>query len=321
MSLANPPWILHKPHIEAEEISMLYQLSSIAFSLLLCLPALAAEVATTHRGLTLKANLEMADGKSMKDGVVLMTHGTLAHGRMEIMSTLQDNLKTRGYNTLSINLSYAVNNRPFVMHECAQPQVHRHEDAVDEIAAWVSFLKSKGAGRIILLGHSRGSNQTAWYAAEKPDAAVKAAILIAPGSWTEAELATDYKKRFGLELKPVLDDARKRIKAGKGKDWLPKTSVLYCKDAQTTAETLASYHAYDSRLATFDLIKKMPMPVLVIAGSADEITPGVAEKTRLLGDGKRIHLVSIEGADHFFRDLYGEEAADAISTFLKGQNF
>ena len=30
--------------------------------------------------------------------------------------------------------------------------------------------------------------------------------------------------------------------------------------------------------------------------------------------------VVIDGADHFFHDLYGEEAADAIAKFLTGTN-
>ena len=300
---------------------MFRKFSSAALCLLFCLPTMAEEVTTAHQGLTLKANLEMADGKSLKDGVILMTHGTLVHGRMEIMSTLQDNMKTRGYNSLSINLSYGVNNRPFVMHECGLPQTHTNGDAVDEIASWVDWLKTKGAGKIAVLGHSRGSNQAAWYASEKPDAAVKAIVLIAPGSWTPEYLKEDYHKRFDKELTPLLEKARLQIKAGKGKAMMSKIDVVYCKDTQSTLETLVSYHGFDPRLDAYGTLDKIRLPVLMVAGSADEITPGVAEKTKPHADGKRVQVVNIDGADHFFRDLYAEEAADAISTFLKGHNF
>jgi pimeloyl-ACP methyl ester carboxylesterase len=321
MALACMPSIAHKHNIHVEEKAMFRIFSSIALAFTLSLPVAAEEVTITHQGLKLKANLELADGKSLKDGVILMTHGTLAHGRMEIMSTLQENMKARGYNSLSINLSYGVDNRPFAMHECTAPQVHRHEDSVGEIAAWAAWLKSKGVSKIVVLGHSRGGNQTAWYASEKPDAAVKAVVLIAPGSWTEQYLAEDYQKRFGTSLAPVLDNARKQIKAGKGKEKIAKANVVYCKDTQTTAEALVSYHGFDPHLATFDLLKKMSMTVLVIAGSDDETTPGVAEKAKPHSDGKKVQLVSIDGADHFFRDLYAEEAVDAINAFLKGQGF
>lgn len=292
-------------------------------ALALMLPGLAAaeNVSLRHQGLTLNANLEMAPGKAMKDGVILMTHGTLAHGRMEIMAALQETMKARGYNSLSINLSYAKDKRDFAMYDCAQPHAHKHSDAAGEIGAWTGWLKSKGAAKIALLGHSRGGNQTVWYAVGKPDAAVKAVVLVAPGSWTADYLAKEYRDRFGLELGPVLVNAKAAVKAGKGAAPMAKTGLLYCKDAQVTPASLVSYHGFDTRMETFKQLRKMRSPVLVIAGSADDVTPGVAEKAKPLADGKRVSLVSIEGADHFFRDLYADETADAIDAFLKKQAF
>lgn len=292
-------------------------------ALVLMLPGLAAaeNVSLKHQGLSLNANLELAPGKSLKDGVILMTHGTLAHGRMEIMATLQEAMKTRGYNSLSINLSYGLDNRAYVMHDCALPQTHTNADAVAEMGAWIKWLKSKGASRIALLGHSRGSNQVAWLAGAMPDAAVSAAIMIAPGDWPADYLAKDYRSRFGKELGPVLAKAKADIKAGKGAEPLAKTGVVYCKEAQTTATTVVSYHDYEPRMEAYSQLTKMRPPVLVIAGSADDITPGVAEKAGPHADGKHVSVVKIDGADHFFRDLYADEAADAIADFLKKQGF
>lgn len=298
---------------------MIRAFSTLLLALLFCSPAVAEEVSTRHQGRTLKAYLERVDGLSLSDGVILMVHGTLAHGRMEIMSALQDNLKARGFNSLSINLSFNVDRRPFAMHDCKRPQTHTNEDAVREIAAWVAWLKAQGASRITLLGHSRGANQVAWYASERLDPAVKAAVLIAPGAWTEADQAQDYQKRFGKPLAPLLDKARRLVKQGQGKTVMPKVDVVYCNDTRAAAETLLSYHGFEPRLDAYAALGKAPLPFLVVAGSADEVAPGVEEKARPHADGKRVHLVTIEGADHFFRDLYAEEAADAIATFLKGQ--
>jgi pimeloyl-ACP methyl ester carboxylesterase len=300
---------------------MIRSLSSLVLAFLFCLPAAAEEVTTRHQGKTLKAHLVMAEGKRAKDGVILMVHGTLAHGRMEIMSALQDTMKARGYNSLSINLSFGVDQRPFVMHECSLPQGHTNADAVGEISAWVGWLKAKGVDKIALLGHSRGANQAAWYTTEALGPAVKTAVFIAPGLWTEAYLAADYEQRFAKPLAPLLAKAREQMKAGKGKAMMPKVDVVYCKDTKATAETLLSYHGVEPRLDAYAALGKMRLPVLMVAGSADDITPGVDEKARPYVDGKRVHLTVIDGADHFFRDLYAEEAADAISAFLKGHNF
>jgi hypothetical protein len=50
----------------------------------------AQEVTLPYRGLTLNARLEMAKGKTLADGVILITHGSLAHNDMELYRTLQE---------------------------------------------------------------------------------------------------------------------------------------------------------------------------------------------------------------------------------------
>ena len=65
------------------------------FTAALCVSAFAVgakEVTQTHKGLTLNANLELAAGKTLADGVIVITHGSLAHRGMEIISYLQSNL-------------------------------------------------------------------------------------------------------------------------------------------------------------------------------------------------------------------------------------
>jgi pimeloyl-ACP methyl ester carboxylesterase len=52
----------------------------------------------------------------------------------------------------------------------------------------------------------------------------------------------------------------------------------------------------------------------VIVAGKDEVVPELAK--RLPSDVKP---VVIEGADHFFHDLYGEDAADLIAKFLKAE--
>ena len=57
------------------------------------------------------------------------------------------------------------------------------------------------------------------------------------------------------------------------------------------------------------------MPTLVIAGSADTTVPDVAAKTGpQLDDDTR--LLVLDGADHFFRDFYTEDIADAVAQML-----
>ncbi|UCE89989.1 MAG: alpha/beta fold hydrolase [Pseudomonadota bacterium] len=276
---------------------------------------IAEEVKLRQGDLTLNANLVMADGKTLKDGVVLMTHGTLAHNAMEIMSTLQELLAERGESSLAINLGLGLDDR-HGFYDCATPHTHRHTDALDEIGIWLNWLQSKGATSVVLLGHSRGGNQTAWFAAERDDAAIKAVVLIAPATWSEKYAATDFERRYETALKPLLKNAQDLVAAGKPETWLEHTDFIYCKDTKVTAQSFVSYYQADPRRDTPYLLKSIRKPILVFAGSEDKVVKDVDTKVAPHADGKKISLVVIEGADHFFRDLYAEDIADAIGEFL-----
>jgi len=287
--------------------------------LLLCLLSLstaqAVEEHIVYQGRQLVANLELAPGKSLRDGVVLMTHGTLAHGRMEIMSTLQQLLKERGINSLSITLSLDRNAR-HGMFDCSEIHTHKHTDAMDEIGQWQAWLAKRDVGQVVLLGHSRGGNQTAWFASEHDDKLINRVVLIAPATWDAKYVAKDYRQRYHTELKPVYQRAQKLVKAGKGDTLMPHTGFIYCPDATVSAEAFVDYYRDDKRRHTPYLLKRIAKPVLVIAGSEDSVVSDLIPAVKKLADGKRVQLTVIDGADHFFRDLYAEEAVDRIVEFM-----
>ena len=64
----------------------------VAFACLFAVSAQAEPVRLVHEGRGLDGNLTLAAGKSVKDGLFLLVHGTLAHNRMEIMAALQEML-------------------------------------------------------------------------------------------------------------------------------------------------------------------------------------------------------------------------------------
>lgn len=299
---------------------MRQRLHSAGLALALTLAASAAnaeQVTLAHGGLTLNANLETAGDDWQQGPVVLMTHGTLAHGRMEIMETLQGALKDRGISSLSMTLSLGLDQRQG-MYDCATPHTHRHTDAVGEIAAWLGWLQSQGVAQVALLGHSRGGNQVARYASEHPAAPLTAVVLVAPQTWSQDYAAADYQKRFGKDLAPQLEVARRLQAEGRGGEPMAPVGFVYCADTSATADAFLSYHAPDPRMDTPALIPEIKAPVLVIAGSEDEAVQGLEEKVQPLADGQRVKLLVLDGADHFFRDLYAEEIADAVQALLGG---
>lgn len=276
----------------------------------------AEEVSLKHQGLTVTANLETTGDDWTTKPVILMTHGTLAHNRMEIMETLQTAFKERGYSTLAINLSLGLSDRKG-MYDCATPHTHRHTDAVEEIGVWLDWLKGKGASSVVLLGHSRGGNQTAWFAQEHDNALIRSVVLVAPQVWSGKYAADDYMKRFNKPLAPQLAKAEKLISSGKAEQMMKGVDFVYCEKTSATARAFVSYHSSDKRMDTPYLVGKITKPVLVIAGSEDTVVTGLVEKMQPLADGKRVTLSVIDGADHFFRDLYAEEVADGAVAFIE----
>ncbi len=285
-------------------------------SMLLLGNAQAEEVGFRYNGTQLQANLEKSDNWPAGP-VVLLTHGTLAHNRMEIMSTLQELFAENGISSLAINLSLGLNGRTSAMYDCATPHVHRHEDAVKEISAWVEWLKFEDVKNIVLLGHSRGGNQTARYAANAPDKAVSRVILLAPQTWSEKYAARDYEKRYGKPLQPILDKALALVRAGKGKEMLEHVDFIYCKDTSVSAEAFVSYYRPDPDMDTPRLLASIRLPVLLFVGSEDKVVSDLEEKLAALPEKpKNLEIVVMDGADHFFRDLYAEEVVEKALEFM-----
>ena len=278
-------------------------------------PALATEVTLRDRGLTLNADLTLAPNKTLADGVILITHGSLAHRDMEMLVAFRNLLRDKAYNTLAINLSLGVNNR-HGMYDCKVTHRHLNDDAAREIGVWVAWLQSQGTTRIALLGHSRGGAQTALYVAEHDAPLLKAVVLLAPATSASSD-ATVYQQRFDKALAPLLAKARKLVKQGKGHTVMAHTDLLNCADAAVSADTFVSYYGQELRVDTPSLLPKIHKPTLVIVAEKDEVVVGLDKKVAPLADGKQLQMKIIEGADHFFLDLYAEDAVVAITGFLK----
>lgn len=296
-------------------IKKTYVYCLIAVALLASGGLRAEEIKLPFKGLTLNATLELAAGKAIADGAIVMTHAGLAHGEAETMVYLQNLLKEKGYNTLAITLSLGRDNR-HGPYDCKIAHRHRYADAADEIAAWVAWLKTRGAQRVAVLGHSRGGGQTAVYAAEHEDASVKAVVLLAPATRANSN-AADYRQRTGKPLAPILAKAQKLVNDGKGGAVLANSSLLACRDSAATADSFVSYYGPDPRLDTPYLIPKLKLPTLIVVAGNDEIVVGLDKHIAPLADGKRVQMKVVDAADHFFRDLYADDAVDAIDGFLK----
>ena len=274
----------------------------------------AEEVTQQYLGLTINANLELADGKALEDGVVLLLHGTMAHNRMEIVEASQQALLDNDHSSLAINLSLRLDNR-HGFYDCSLPNRHIMDEALDELDAWVAWLRKKGVSRITIMAHSRGANQAMVYAVERKHPEVTHLILLAPN--TNPSPKPQYVARYGETFDESLALVQKQIDAGKGDELIDNLDFSYCPKASVSADSFYSYHRLDDRFRQFPLyLSKMPIPTLIITGSRDELVPDIAKDVAPFIDGERIRLSVIEGSGHFFLDFNIEEAVEAAVEFI-----
>ena len=64
------------------------------------------------------------------------------------------------------------------------------------------------------------------------------------------------------------------------------------------------------------MIPKLKVPTLIVAGANDTIIIGLSDDIKPIADGQQIIFSMIEDADHFFLDLFAEDVADQIETFM-----
>jgi len=274
----------------------------------------AAEVKLQQGDLTLNANLEKTEGWPAGP-TVLITHGTLYHNKSELTTALQELFLENGVSSLAINLGLGLNDRQGP-YDCATLHTHKHEDAVTEIGVWLGWLKDQRVKQVALLGHSRGGNQTAWFAAEHDDPVIRQVILVAPQTWSSEAAARGYKESYGKPLAPVLKKATDLVAAGQSETVMEHTDFIYCKDTTASAAAVVSYYAPDPRKDTPYLLPQIKKPLLVFVGTEDKLVMEVDEKLAPLAAAGTIDLEVMEGADHFFRDLYAEDLVERAVEFI-----
>ena len=125
--------------------------------------------------------------------------------------------------------------------------------------------------------------------------------------------SSDYVQ---LELETWKPVHQHLVDAGKGDTLMESVDFIYCEQTSATAAAFVSYHAADADLDTPTVITAIKAPVLVVAGTEDTAVRDLPEKMEPVAEGDRVQLLVMDGADHFFRDLYSEDIADAVAERL-----
>lgn len=277
--------------------------------------ASAGEVQIRHAGKTLNANLEIADGKTLGDGVIVIVHALRQHYGSEIIRGLQERFNDAGRNSLAMTLSMGIDDRRGSF-DCTTPLRFVFQDAVDEGLAWLAWLKTQGAGPVVMLGHSLGANQALKLAVEHYDPQISALVLLSPMTMGVERLRDVYKMRYRIDLDKLTAQAKALVAQGKA-DQLMRVDVITCPQAEIAPATLLDYYGGEPLHADPTThLGRVAVPVLIVAGSSDDRQPNVAAFLERFVDDKKVFLYAVESAGHFFRDLNLDEAAEETIAFL-----
>ena len=265
----------------------------------------ADPVQVEDQGLRLNGALErLAQWPS--DPVLLVVHGTLSHNGSEIIRTLQQILAERELVSLAINLSLALDNRQGP-YDCAIPHRHRHEDASGEIGRWLQWLEGQGVAEVVLVGHSRGGNQAAWFSRFARHPLVRGQVLLAP------------QRQFGATAGSPEAELLAQAEQLPAEQLVPAEKFLYCSETQASAQSVISYYAADERKDTSVLLQaEDTLPTLLLLGTDDTVVAPAAYLDDSVKLSPRVSVQILDGADHFFRDLFMDEVADYVVEFLAG---
>ena len=279
-----------------------------------------AQTPVSYKGLA--ADFYDADGNV----AVVLLHGTLAHNRMEIINTFATLIsQDYGYPVLTPNLSLNDKERMgekiqtstkgyATLTACDIEHTHKYEDAALELGTWVEYLKQEGFEKILVSGHSRGGRQVSAFLAGNDEPSIIGGVLIASGLSRSERNIEKYKKDTGLDLTQLLTQFSKLSPD----EYVDVPKFIYCDKPRVTAGAFISeYEDNPAHSAPYNVQKIKNIPILVIGGSEDTVVPNIEADFEALSNQSNLSVQVIEGADHFFRDLYADDAAAIIVDLIE----
>ena len=273
------------------------------FILMTALQAKAETVVHEITPLNLKAEAEYVVGDKDKTAVLIL-HGFLTTNKFHTVITMSQALQDEGYTTLAPTLTLNISQRRNSV-KCNSIHTHTLEKDVIEISEWITFLKNKGHKKVVILGHSSGSQELLELLNTHTDIKLDAAIFTSLFYLKGQELGTiqgeiDYAKQALLNKQ----------------DSPHKYSFLFCKNNYyAIPESFLSYLKLD-RSYILDSLKNLPIPTYTIMGSADKRYQSVGENWLKELEQTGTNLIVIDGANHFFSSQHEFDLQDAINKIL-----
>lgn len=136
----------------------------------------------------------------MSMGGVIVMHGIGVHPNWpDVILPLRTRLPDAGWHTLSLQMPILAND--------ADTNDYRplFSEVAPRVDAGIEFLKSKGIGNIVLIGHSMGATMASYYMANHDQPELKALVMIGATGYTFKDPELDVIQSLKQIKKPIMD--------------------------------------------------------------------------------------------------------------------
>ncbi|MDX1351666.1 MAG: DUF1749 domain-containing protein [Thiomicrorhabdus sp.] len=268
--------------------------------------AMNGQAATVSHNLSdsMYANAEYVQGDLDKPAILII-HGFLTTNKFHTVIAMSKSLQDEGFTTLAPTLTLGINKRKNSI-KCNSIHTHTLQADVDEIDSWVKWLMSRGHKKIIVVGHSSGSQEILEYLNTKPNENIIGSVFTSLFYLKGQELGT---------LQNEIVFAQEML--SKKQNRPTKYSFLFCKNNYfATPESYLSYMKLD-RNYVLESLQQLNIPNYTIMGSADKRYLSVGKNWLDEIEQTGTKLIVVEGANHFFSSEHEFDLQDHLVEIVK----
>jgi len=233
---------------------------------------------------------------------VLLLHSFMQTNEFSTVNRLATSLHDSGFTVLSPTLSLGINNRKQSL-ACEAIHTHSLDSDSDELKQWIDWLHHKTQKPIILIGHSSGGPVILKYMDDHHAKFIQHGILISMAYYGSGPVASETPEHAEKATQAVNQNS----------DPLSNYALRYCKTYPTYASAFLSYYNWNLQ-KTISVINKYNDRISLIIGTADK---RFDNSWLQRPDAKNSHVVTIEGAGHFFDRVHELDLLETVEALLE----
>lgn len=250
-------------------------------------------------------------------------HGTASNFyENEFMWPLAEALEKQGISTLVVNTRGADSLQAYPFRGNA---LEKFEDCVLDIDAWIEFALKRGYKKVILSGHSLGTQKVVYYIGKGKYAKNVAAVILLAFADSYAYHNAYVEKRATKDA--LLREAKKLVKKRKGDTLLRSVYLAHRERFPKSATSYLSFFGENSELSKalplrnkgkLQIYSKIKVPILAVIGDKQEYTAiSIKDALDLLKkENKLAEVHQIKNCDHDFTGKE-KELSSIIARFLR----